>query len=832
MVNTGAKGSTVNQSQVSCALGQQALEGRRVPRLASGRTLPSFAPYDPNPRADGFIMDRFLTGIRPQEYYFHCMAGREGLVDTAVKTSRSGYLQRCLVKHLEELKVCYDSTVRNGEGGVVQFLYGEDGLDPTKAAFLDCENKTFEYLARNYDAVKRRNTPLTDASIEFAANDARRDQAVQDGKAKLRVGSFVYARRLRVGSRWVRGTLCRGWFGADITAVNEDGTFDIRYVKDGKRVKDVPRQVNFGRCGSEKTTAESSLCVILRPSAPDPTLTSARTLSGQTLRVGSSGVCVAERVASATADVLEKSKTLQELIHRRGIKASEYGQLIAGKYSSALCAPGEAVGSIAAQSVGEPSTQMTLNTFHLAGSGANVTLGIPRLREIIMTASKELKTPTMSIPLDPDVTDRQARRVARAFSRLTLNELVASHKGVAVTERLVQNETGKWTRSYHVTLSFHPAERIKEAFGLQLEDIAAAIQESFNQKITALMKAELRRAGTDADVKAYDVDGAMTDNAQEKNSEDEPSSGKGKGDRDELGEDGIDDNVDGDDEMGEEDGADATRQNRGEDSELYGGMDDEDREAVAAEQTTDGRHLFDDDEAEEGEEDEESDGGRDTPATTTKSVSFQLIDDTSTEPVLDHRRNQIHLPPLFVDPAARPLLMVGLVERAAASTTVRSKRGIEEAYINDEDGRGRCLQTAGVNFSEFWKLKFVDHNKLASNDTWAICQAYGVEAGRNNIVEQIRAVFGVYGISVDPRHLSLIADYMTFEGGYKPMNRIGMNDISSPFLQMSFETTANFMTTAAMQNMQEPLMSPSANIVMGRPIRHGTGAFDVLSAVS
>lgn len=67
MVTTGAKGSIVNQSQVSCSLGQQALEGRRVPRMSSGRTLPSFAPYDPNPRADGFIADRFLTGVRPQE---------------------------------------------------------------------------------------------------------------------------------------------------------------------------------------------------------------------------------------------------------------------------------------------------------------------------------------------------------------------------------------------------------------------------------------------------------------------------------------------------------------------------------------------------------------------------------------------------------------------------------------------------------------------------------------------------------------------------------------------------------------------------------------------
>jgi len=98
MVLIGAKGSTVNQSQ-SCLFGQQAFEGRRVPRMSSGRTLPSFSTYDPSPRADGFIVDRFLTGVAPPIYYFHCMAGREGLIDTALKTPRSGYLQRCLVKH-------------------------------------------------------------------------------------------------------------------------------------------------------------------------------------------------------------------------------------------------------------------------------------------------------------------------------------------------------------------------------------------------------------------------------------------------------------------------------------------------------------------------------------------------------------------------------------------------------------------------------------------------------------------------------------------------------------------------------------------------------------
>ena len=97
-----------------------------------------------------------------------------------------------------------------------------------------------------------------------------------------------------------------------------------------------------------------------------------------------------------------------------------------------------------------------------------------------------------------------------------------------------------------------------------------------------------------------------------------------------------------------------------------------------------------------------------------------------------------------------------------------------------------------------------------------------------NIVGQIRGVFAVYGISVDPRHLTLIADYMTYDGGYKAMNRIGMVDSSSSFQQMSYETTAKFMIDAALNNRKEAMESPSSNIVLGRPIRHGTGAFECI----
>ena len=116
--------------------------------MPSGKTLPCFLPYDPNPRAGGFIGDRFLSGLRPAEFYFHCMAGREGLVDTAVKTSRSGYLQRMLIKNLEALVIGYDYTVRDiCDQSLVQFNYGEDGLDSMKVNPLE----NLEFLMDNFE---------------------------------------------------------------------------------------------------------------------------------------------------------------------------------------------------------------------------------------------------------------------------------------------------------------------------------------------------------------------------------------------------------------------------------------------------------------------------------------------------------------------------------------------------------------------------------------------------------------------------------------------------------------------------------------------------------
>ena len=161
MVLTGAKGGVVNQTQISALLGQQELEGRRVPKMQNGKTLPSFLAYDPNPRANGYVSDRFITGLRPQDFFFHCMAGREGLIDTAVKTSRSGYLQRCLIKQLESLVVKYDMTVRDSDNSIVSFMYGDDGVDVMHNRFLE----KFKFMEANYRSLPNKAEELIERGI-------------------------------------------------------------------------------------------------------------------------------------------------------------------------------------------------------------------------------------------------------------------------------------------------------------------------------------------------------------------------------------------------------------------------------------------------------------------------------------------------------------------------------------------------------------------------------------------------------------------------------------------------------------------------------------------
>ena len=142
IVDSGSKGSNVNILQIMACLGQQNVKGQRIPCHVSGRALASFKAGDTNPEARGMVKHSFMDGLTPYDYFFHTVGGREGLVDTAVKTAESGYIQRQLVKCLEALKAHADMTVRDSDGNIIQFKYGDDGRDATSLEYISYGGET------------------------------------------------------------------------------------------------------------------------------------------------------------------------------------------------------------------------------------------------------------------------------------------------------------------------------------------------------------------------------------------------------------------------------------------------------------------------------------------------------------------------------------------------------------------------------------------------------------------------------------------------------------------------------------------------------------------
>ena len=157
MAESGARGSMLNLTQMAGCVGQQAVRGERINRGYENRTLSHFEEDDLSAEAHGFVKHSYREGLEPKEFFFHAMGGREGLVDTAVRTSKSGYLQRRLINALSELETQYDGTVRDTSDTIVQFEFGEDGTSPVEVSSsqegpaVDVENIADRILEEEFD---------------------------------------------------------------------------------------------------------------------------------------------------------------------------------------------------------------------------------------------------------------------------------------------------------------------------------------------------------------------------------------------------------------------------------------------------------------------------------------------------------------------------------------------------------------------------------------------------------------------------------------------------------------------------------------------------------
>lgn len=341
MATTGARGSSLNIGQMAGALGQQSRRGQRIIKGYHNRSLPHFKENDDNPDSKGFVKSNYREGLSALEFFFHAMGGREGLVDTAVRTQQSGYMQRRLINALEHIKLEYDGTVRDPHGHIIQFLYGEDGIDVSKSDHGEAFNV--------YRLIESE-------TIVDSGKKATKDEITDLAKKYTKT------------------------FNPRLTRIVTEALLDSKLSKDGV-----------------------------------------------------------------------------EKVCKKGLEL----------YNKAKVEPGQAVGIVTAQSIGEPGTQMTLRTFHFAGiRERNVTLGLPRLIELV-DARKKPVTPTMDIYLDEQ--SKKSREKAIEVARNILQTKVSV---------LAKAETDYSTK---ITLHVNPT-KLKER-GCTIDDVVDALQSNKKFKI-------------------------------------------------------------------------------------------------------------------------------------------------------------------------------------------------------------------------------------------------------------------------------------------------------------------------------------------------------------
>jgi len=315
MIRAGSKGSTVNIAQMIACVGQQNVEGKRTPYGFTDRTLPHYKKYDDGAESRGFVESSFVRGLNPQEFFFHAMSGREGLIDTAVKTSETGYTQRRLVKAMEDLMVQHDGTVRDANNNIVQFYYGEDGLNSTKIEMteLKLQDKSDGDLAKMYGLEGIDLTSILQPNVQRDSDSQLLADFVEQGK--------------------------------------EDRTMIVERVFHGARTGDIFGPLNLDRI-------IFNLKIKFRLNNQTPTdLTPRMILEGIQQIIDrtypfNKTWCALLRYHLCPYNILVEKRFTKEAW-------DTLVNMVITKVWKAGSVPGELVGIIAAQSIGEPTTQMS-----------------------------------------------------------------------------------------------------------------------------------------------------------------------------------------------------------------------------------------------------------------------------------------------------------------------------------------------------------------------------------------------------------------------------------------------------------------------------------------
>ena len=708
MAKSGSKGSNINVAQMIACVGQQIISGKRVPDGFQDRSLPHFHKNARQPPSKGFVRNSFYTGLVPTEFLFHAISGREGLVDTAVKTAETGYMSRRLMKSLEDLSTQYDDTVRTSEGGIVQFQYGADRLDPVDmegdAKPVDF-NRTWNHAQsitwRNSEAsllpreiqelcktildVERkkyvRRHLVTNEEIKYDDETIRQSE---DHDVLIAIDEHesarVYLNTIRdyIAAHAMKLAKARKAVGLDPCLPPGDEAMKKAVEKWAPRsAEDTEMEVDA--FGKPDKPFEYVLRDLRREFEEEEELDE----TSREARIRSKAQAHVDRVAKVS------ERTLRQFI-----------QMCLRKYKKAHVEPGHAVGAVGAQSIGEPGTQMTLKTFHFAGvAGMSITQGVPRIKEII-NASKLISTPIITCELENRV-DIQAARVVKGRIEKTYISDVISY---------IDDE---WLPDVaKIVLQVDLQALSSMQLGISIKDIADSIIRAKKLKLK-VEPDDLRIGGNRVEVIVRNTWQDVT--AARK--------------------------------------AARVRAAAIEKGQLVSGSLDE------------------------------------------FAADFQLR----------------------VNFLKRMLPQVAISGYPEASRAIIQTSETNEHKVHVEGyGLRSCMTTEGVIGT-----------KCVTNSVMECRDVLGIEAARTTIANEIGAVMSYLGI--DPRHMELLADVMTYKGEILGITRFGLAKMRDSVLQLaSFEKTPDHLFDAAAGMKKDRIQGVSECIIMGQTMSIGTGAFQVV----
>ncbi|GBP32372.1 DNA-directed RNA polymerase III subunit RPC1 [Eumeta japonica] len=707
MAQSGSKGSNINISQMIACVGQQALNGKRVPNGFEDRSLPHFERHSKIPAARGFVENSFYSGLTPTEFFFHTMGGREGLVDTAVKTAETGYLQRRLVKNFTYKKLAKsmsDHAHYRVQKPITKKCITDEKSRRNLTDDLYEGHPSIETTENNISAMllmievdKRITYQQIRTSLGIGMSQVHK---ILHERVALRkfctqriLHNLTEVQKLRFAN-WCRDMIQR-FAGGDSSAVYDivTGNESWIYCCGPETNNGLLRVVSF-----EESFTKSLEDLVLHY---DMTV---RNATGEVVefRYGSDGPRTSQLTAlhrrcwpTCAPSALFSSTFLKGIANKVRLLRAKYShcgpivrqlerltltQLVLfirtchDKYQRSIIEPGTAVGALAAQSIGEPGTQMTLKTFHFAGvASMNITQGVPRVKEII-NASKNISTPIITAELLDPYDQEFARKVKGRLEKTTLGEITTY-----IEEVYLPNECFLLIRLN--------AERIRLlSLEVNVESIVYSICTS---------KLKLKPANVQI-VSEWAI-------------------------------------------------------------------------RVTAEGS---KHAH--------------------------CLNFAL------------QQLARQLPSVTV----KGLPQVARAVIACDDTATKTKYKL----CVEGDGLRSVMATYGV-----------DGTKTTSNNILEVYQTLGIEAAKSTIISEIQLVMEGHGMSVDRRHVELLAGQMTARGEVLGITRYGLARMKESVLNLaSFEKTADHLFDAAYYGQTDSIEGVSESIIMGVPAGIGTGVFGLL----